>query len=228
VIRTKSSITPIGNGFGQARAGGRSGATVCGVPDSAVALRAIVLVCDLFIRAGFGVVADVPAGRRSPVGVLDVDEITRELIRPVFSDGGARRQRLMARVGGAVSALVLAYLLMLGVTITASPNSGRPVEGASAVMQGPTPPAAPSRAPAAQAHVRDPVRPGAVPDDDRDEPVRALHAQAPTTPPAAALPTTPPAQRQATHRKPGSAAPAPTTSKAPVDKTTTPRPSAPA
>jgi hypothetical protein len=48
---------------------------------------------------------------------------TGVLLSPVFVEGGAQRRRLLARWGYVLAAACLAYLVMLGVSLTASPAS---------------------------------------------------------------------------------------------------------
>lgn len=59
------------------------------------------------------------------------EDVTCVLVRPVFAEGGARRRRLLSGAGATLAGLCAVYLVMLGVSITASPVSGRQVEGAS-------------------------------------------------------------------------------------------------
>lgn len=48
---------------------------------------------------------------------------TGVLLSPVFVEGGARRRRLLARWGYVLAAACLTYLVMLGVSLTATPVS---------------------------------------------------------------------------------------------------------
>lgn len=58
-----------------------------------------------------------------PLVLGDSGYPTSVLLSPVFVEGGGRRRRLLARWGFLVAAACLAYLVMLGVSITASPAS---------------------------------------------------------------------------------------------------------
>jgi hypothetical protein len=152
------------------------------------------------------VLAEPGTERIPPLGRTDADEVTCVLTRPVFLDGGARRRRIMVRAGGALAVLCVAYLVMLGVSVTALPTAGRPVAGAGAARHSPTAGSTPARASgrssAAQEQMRLAVQPRATPDSDGDEPVvppRRAPAPPPTrslpappTPPPTARPTAPP------------------------------------
>jgi hypothetical protein len=140
------------------------------------------------------VLAEPGTDRIPPLGHPDADEVTRELTRPVFLDGGARRRWVLARAGGALAVLCVAYLVMLGVSFTALPTAGRPVAGVGTPQHGHTAASTPartaSRSSAAQDQIRLPVHPRATPDSDGDQPVVPLR-RAPAPPPTRSLPPTP-------------------------------------
>lgn len=58
-----------------------------------------------------------------PLILTDSEYPTGVLLSPVFVEGGARRRRLVARWGCLAAAACLAYGVMLGVSLTASPVS---------------------------------------------------------------------------------------------------------
>jgi hypothetical protein len=58
-----------------------------------------------------------------PPALADSGYPTGVLLSPVFVEGGARRRRLLTRWGYLLAAACLTYLVMLGVSLTASPAS---------------------------------------------------------------------------------------------------------
>ena len=136
------------------------------------------------------VLAETGADPIPPVGHPDADAVTRVLARPVFVEEGDRRRRLLGRARGVLAALCVAYLVMLGVSVTALPTAGRPVAGVATPQHGRTAASTPARtagrSAAAQDQIRLPVHPRATPDSDGDEPVAPLR-RAPTPPPTRSL-----------------------------------------
>jgi hypothetical protein len=78
-----------------------------------------------------------------PVVLGDSGYSTGVLLSPVFVEGGARRRRLLARWGYLTAAACLAYLVMLGVSLTASPvirpGATKPASSAVGAVTTPTP-----------------------------------------------------------------------------------------
>jgi hypothetical protein len=140
------------------------------------------------------VLAETGADPIRPLGHPDADAVTRVLARPVFVEEGDRRRRLLGRARGVLATLCLAYLVMLGVSVTALPTAGRPVAGVGTPQHGRTAASTPagtaSRSSAAQDLIRLPVHPRATLDSDGDEPVVPLR-RAPAPPPTRSLPPTP-------------------------------------
>jgi hypothetical protein len=73
------------------------------------------------------------------------------LLSPVFVEGGAQRRRLLARWGYVLAAACLAYLAMLGVSLTASPvskpgNAAKPSPSVTDAAAPTTPAPRPARA----------------------------------------------------------------------------------
>ena len=131
------------------------------------------------------VLAETGADPIRPLGHPDADAVTRVLARPVFVEEGDRRRRLLGRARGVLAALCVAYLVMLGVSVTALPTAGRPVAGVATPQHGRTAASTPARtagrSAAAQDQIRLPVHPRATPDSDGDEPVVTLR-RAPAPP----------------------------------------------
>lgn len=160
----------------------------------------------------------------------DVDgpeAITQVLIRPVFRDGSARRQRLLRRAGCGIAALCLAYLTMLGVSITAVPVLRTPSDtGTARGLPAPTPHAPARRNPATRAQARLPAPNAVIPDIDRDDVILIMRPgptppATPTRVPQQAPPTTAPAHHTHQHAaKTPTATPAVATTRAPADHAT--------
>jgi hypothetical protein len=132
--------------------------------------------------------------------VGDAEAATEVLISPVFRHGAAQRRRLLRRCGCVVAALCLAYLVMLGVSITAVPvwhipldiNTTHGVPGAR--------PATGRRHQAVAAEARLPTPRIAVPDvDDRDLAAAARPASTPAPTRTTHSPPTPPTTPRRAH-----------------------------
>lgn len=163
------------------------------------------------------VLAETGADPIRPLGHPDADAVTRVLARPVFVEEGDRRRRLLGRARGVLAALCVAYLVMLGVSVTALPTAGRPVAGVATPQHGRTAASTPARtagrSAAAQDQIRLPVHPRATPDSDGDEPVVTLRRApappltrsllSPPKPPPATPPTTARAAAPSRHDRPG-------------------------
>ncbi len=124
-----------------------------------------------------------------PSAALPTEVTSRISLRPVFVDDGGRRKRVLVRAGYLAAAACIAYLIVVGVSLTAGPAG--PLSGLAGPLAGVTPPVVapePAKQPPRETAVRTAAPAVAV------EPPPRRSAEPPLPTPAAAVPLPTPAR----------------------------------